>query len=109
MRPTNGSPRPLIVAPDGQITGRLSTSDTTERYAAESDARVFQPAVWQPSAGPVGLQHPRSRVVDSATPALREALGNVLAVVQAGALLIVSLTAAVTVLLLLTRVWGWLV
>lgn len=108
MRLPNGHSRPLIVSPDGQITSHERTFATAERYPAGSDVRVFQPAALQPSADPVGLQHARGRVVDAATPALREALGNVLAVVQAGTLLVVSLAAAVTALLLLTRVWGWL-
>lgn len=111
--PRNDNLRPLIVGPDGQITGRTpATARAEQRWTPEPlDPRVFQPVVWQAPAGthPVGLQHGGGRLIDAAHPPLRQALGNVLAVVQAGALLLVSLALAATVLIVLTRVWAWLV
>src|SRR5882762_5513876 len=90
-----------------------------------TDPRVFQPTVLDEDGNPliigtprhskpalpaVGLQHAgigqRRRLIDAASPALREALGNAIAVLQATALLVVSFAAAVTMLLVLTRVWG---
>jgi hypothetical protein len=114
--PRNGTPRPLIATPDGQVTGRTPAAARAEqRWSPDPDPRVFQPAVWQAPAGtqPVGLQHgaagSRSRLVDAANPPLREALGNALVIVQAGALLLVCLALAATVLIVLTRLWGWLI
>jgi hypothetical protein len=110
--PRNHNIRPLIVGPDGQITGRTpATARAEQRWAPEPDPRVFQPALWQAPTGtrPVGLQHGGGRLIDAANPPLRQALGNVLAVVQAGALLLVSLALAATVLIVLTRLWGWLI
>ena len=95
---------------------------------AHADPRVFQPTVIdehgtpltdsttsiRPAPRPVdGLQHglgsPRPRLVDAASPALREAMGNLLVIVRTLALFGLTAAATITVLIVLARLWGWLI
>jgi len=101
----------------------------TARNGRESAGpRVFQPRIidengtpliggtaWtRPAAEPVdALQHgsgsDRPRLVDAASPALREAVANLLVIARAIALFGVTAAATITALIVLARVWGWLI
>lgn len=90
--------------------------------------RVFQPTVIdedgtplpggtarvRPAAEPVTvLQHgagpQRPRLADAASPALREAVANLLVIARAIALFGLTAAVTVTVLIVLARLWGWLI
>lgn len=75
---------------------------------------VFQPIVIEggPNAPrqPVAIVEPgKPHLTDAATPGLREALANVLVIARAGSLILLTLAGLATVLIVLCKVWGWLI
>jgi hypothetical protein len=77
------------------------------------DHGVFQPVLIdggdRRNDRPVTVIEPgKPRLIDAATPGLREALADVLVVARAGSLILLTLAGLATALLVLCRIWGWL-
>jgi hypothetical protein len=81
----------------------------------ETGRPIATPAEW---AGPAqvhvrGLQHGGAadgagRLTDAASPRLRESAANLLVIIRALCLFGLAAGATVTVLIVLARLWGWL-
>lgn len=75
---------------------------------------VFQPIVidggHDQNARPVTVIEPgKPRLIDIARPRLRQALADVLVIARAGSLILLTLAGLATALILLCRIWGWLI
>lgn len=75
---------------------------------------VFQPVVLDSRSETAGrpvtvLERAKPRLSDAAAPTLRRGMANLLVIARGGALIVLTLAGTATALIVLCRVWGWLV